>query len=42
MRTGNTMESTEDIGFGGLKLLQSEDGFRFGIDAVLLADSLKK
>ena len=38
MRTGNTMESTEDIGFGGLKLLQSEDGFRFGIDAVLLAD----
>lgn len=38
MRTGNTMESMEDIGFGGLKLLQSEDGFRFGIDAVLLAD----
>ncbi|MGX8774427.1 MAG: tRNA1(Val) (adenine(37)-N6)-methyltransferase [Bacillota bacterium] len=32
------MESMEDIGFGGLKLLQSEDGFRFGIDAVLLAD----
>ena len=32
------MESLEDIGFGGLKLLQSEDGFRFGIDAVLLAD----
>ncbi len=31
------MESLEDIGFGGLKLLQSEDGFRFGIDAVLLA-----
>ena len=27
-----------DIGFGGLKLLQSDDGFRFGIDAVLLAD----
>ena len=38
MRTNNTMESLEDIGFGGLKLLQSEDGFRFGIDAVLLAD----
>ena len=34
----NSMESLEDIGFGGLKLLQSEDGFRFGIDAVLLAD----
>ena len=32
------MESLEEIGFGGLKLLQSEDGFRFGIDAVLLAD----
>ena len=32
------MESLEDIGFGGLKLLQDEDGFRFGIDAVLLAD----
>lgn len=28
----------EDIGFGGLKLVQSEEGFRFGIDAVLLAD----
>ena len=28
----------DDIGFGGLKLLQSEDGFRFGIDAVILAD----
>ena len=28
----------DDIGFGGLKLLQSDDGFRFGIDAVLLAD----
>ena len=32
------MESLEEIGFGGLKLLQSEEGFRFGIDAVLLAD----
>ena len=35
---GRAMESLEEIGFGGLKLLQSEDGFRFGIDAVLLAD----
>ena len=32
------MESIEEIGFGGLKLIQSEEGFRFGIDAVLLAD----
>ena len=32
------METLEEIGFGGLKLLQSEDGFRFGVDAVLLAD----
>lgn len=32
------MESIENIGFGGLKLIQSSDGFRFGIDAVLLAD----
>ena len=32
------MESIEEIGFGGLKLIQSSEGFRFGIDAVLLAD----
>lgn len=32
------MERIEEIGFGGLKLIQSSDGFRFGIDAVLLAD----
>lgn len=32
------MESIEDIGFGGLKLIQSSEGFRFGVDAVLLAD----
>lgn len=31
-------EQIEEIGFGGLKLIQSSDGFRFGIDAVLLAD----
>ena len=34
----DALETLEDMGFGGLKLLQSEDGFRFGIDAVLLAD----
>lgn len=28
----------EEIGFGGLKLLQSNEGFRFGIDAVIVAD----
>jgi len=32
------MESIEEIGFGGLKLIQSSEGFRFGIDAVILAD----
>ena len=32
------METIEEIGFGGLKLIQSNEGFRFGIDAVLLAD----
>ena len=30
------MEKIENIGFGGLKLIQDSDGFRFGIDAVLL------
>ena len=38
MLTDKGTETLEEIGFGGLKLLQSEDGFRFGIDAVLLAD----
>lgn len=38
MQAGVHMERIEDIGFGGLKLIQSGDGFRFGIDAVLLAD----
>ena len=28
----------EDIGFGGLRLVQDPEGFRYGIDAVLLAD----
>lgn len=38
MQAGGTMERIEEIGFGGLKLIQSDEGFRFGIDAVLLAD----
>lgn len=33
-----TNETIENIGFGGLKLIQSSDGFRFGVDAVILAD----
>lgn len=32
------MEKIENIGFGDLKLIQSEDGFKFGIDAVIAAD----
>ena len=28
----------EDIGFGGLRLIQDTEGFRYGIDAVILAD----
>lgn len=32
------MESIENIGFNNLKLIQSDDGFRFGVDAVILAD----
>lgn len=31
-------ETIENIGFGGLKLIQSDDGFRFGVDAIILAD----
>lgn len=30
-------ERIDDMGFGGLSLIQNEDGFRYGIDAVLLA-----
>lgn len=30
-------ERVDDMGFGGLSLIQDEDGFRYGIDAVLLA-----
>lgn len=32
------MVNIDDIGFGGMRLAQDEDGFKFGIDAVLLAD----
>ena len=35
------METIDDIGFGGLKLIQDKDAFRYGIDAVLLADFAK-
>ncbi len=31
----------DDIGFGGLKLLQDTEGFRYGVDAVLVADYSK-
>ena len=30
-------ERIDDMGFGGLSLIQDEGGFRYGIDAVLLA-----
>ncbi|NTV89028.1 MAG: tRNA1(Val) (adenine(37)-N6)-methyltransferase [Clostridiales bacterium] len=31
-------ESIDDLQLNGLKLIQKKDGFRFGVDAVLLAD----
>lgn len=34
-------ETVEDLQLNGLKILQKADGFRFGIDAVLLADFAK-
>lgn len=34
-------ETLEDLQAGGLMLIQKKDGFRFGIDAVLLADFAK-
>ncbi len=34
-------ETLEDLQCGGLKLIQKRDGFRFGTDAVLLADFAK-
>ena len=30
-------ETIEDLQLGGLRLLQKKDGFRFGMDSVLLA-----
>lgn len=32
------MERIEEIGFGGLRLIQDTEGFRYGVDAVILAD----
>lgn len=34
-------ESAEDLGIGGLYLIQNKDSFRFGTDAVVLADFAK-
>lgn len=31
-------EWVDNIGFGGLRLIQKKEGFRFGVDAVILAD----
>lgn len=36
-----TDETLEDLQLDGLKILQKADGFRFGVDAVLLADFAK-
>lgn len=35
-------ETIEDLQCGGLKIIQSNDGFRFGTDAILLVDFAKK
>lgn len=32
------METIDDTGFGNIRLIQDTEGFRYGIDAVLLAD----
>ncbi len=32
------MRRIENIGFGGMKLIQDTDNFRYGLDAVILAD----
>lgn len=34
-------ETLEDLQLDGLKIIQKQDGFRFGVDAVLLADFAK-
>lgn len=36
------METIEKLGFGDLRIVQSTEGFRFGIDAVLLSDFAAK
>lgn len=40
-QTVKTNESVEDLMIGSLMLIQKKDGFRFGTDAVLLADFAK-
>lgn len=35
------METIDDTGFAGIRIIQSREGFRYGIDAVLLADYVK-
>ena len=36
------METIDDTGFGGIRLIQDTEGFRYGIDAVLLSDFAEK
>ena len=38
--TEETMKRIDDIGFGGLRLVQDSDGFCYGTDAILLAHML--
>ena len=38
MGEGHMKETIDDTGFGGIRLIQDLKGFRYGIDAVLLAD----
>lgn len=35
-------EKIEDLQYNGLKIIQSDDGFKFGVDAVILADFAKR
>ncbi len=39
--TINENETIEDLQLNGLKIIQKKDGFRFGLDAVLLSDFAK-
>ena len=34
----NSCESLDDMGFGGIRIIQKRDEFCYGVDAVLLAD----